>query len=378
MACGNRYALSAPNLQAFIKKAEGKYFGIRLNAEEVNTDFWMNPNIPNAVLIALYIKAHGTNLLRFWSKPSIKSTVKIRDIFEITDKHLAFVSEDSNASHARLAVGFGKCVFGRSVLDGVDGHSMFAMMALQEILKTDSTALDAFPLIRDFVKDLTEEQIKSKNTCGDFKDLDAAVADSRFRSAAKTLFYSVLNGAAAEKMRKVLSNALGRNVAIAAGAAMFDKFWSLYSGISEYIKKVVIEAEECSFNLGGLEFNISTLPDGTKLAFPRENGELSTTNIIAAQWSRSEATAVKKIVASVAEMPEEWGVKPCNQVHDEVGLICRQEYWQNVYRFTSDSFAKEYGVYLQGFLPADELTEIKLQNKLAKDSSYIPRSWADK
>ncbi|MEM7555610.1 MAG: hypothetical protein AAF378_16220 [Cyanobacteria bacterium P01_A01_bin.84] len=41
-------------------------------------------------------------------------------------------------------------------------------------------------------------------------------------------------------------------------------------------------------------------------------------------------------------------------------------------------FAKEYDVYLQGFIPGDEPTETKLAAKLVRNSNYTPTSWADK
>ena len=83
-------------------------------------------------------------------------------------------------------------------------------------------------------------------------------------------------------------------------------------------------------------------------------------------------------MASVEEMPEEWGSNLINMVNDEIGIVCNARHWQDAYRFTSDSFAKEYDIYLQGFVPGDEPTETKLAAKLTKDSNYIPTSWADK
>ncbi|MEM8779753.1 MAG: hypothetical protein AAGF26_12940 [Cyanobacteria bacterium P01_G01_bin.49] len=83
-------------------------------------------------------------------------------------------------------------------------------------------------------------------------------------------------------------------------------------------------------------------------------------------------------MASVEEMPKEYQAQLINMVHDEIGIVCDSKHWQDAYRFTSDSFAKEYEVYLYGFVPGDEPTETKLSAKLTKNSSYIPTSWADK
>ena len=65
-------------------------------------------------------------------------------------------------------------------------------------------------------------------------------------------------------------------------------------------------------------------------------------------------------------------------VHDEVGVVCAAQYWQDAYKFTSDSFAREYDAYLGGVVPGDEPTETKLAAKLTRDNSYVPTSWADK
>ena len=354
MSCGNQYGLGTPNLQAFIKSAKGKFYG--------------------------FIKDTKSTPLKFWDKPSIEETIPIRGLFKLVDKTKAFFTEDANASHSRLAVGFGKCDFGKSVLEdeNMDAHSMFSMMALQALLAEDDTCLDGFPEIRDFVKDLPETEIRTATVAKNFKNLDADKAGKRFRDAAKTLFYSVLNGAQADKMRKVLSGTIGQSVSVSAGETMFNKFWGLYQGIGDYIKKVLAEAEANELNFGGIAFNLTTLPDGVKLLYARKNGDLATTNLIACQWSRSEATALKKIMASVEEMPEEWGSNLINMVHDEIGIVCNARHWQDAYRFTSDSFAKEYDIYLQGFVPGDEPTETKLAAKLTKDSNYIPTSWADK
>ena len=354
MSCGNQYGLGTPNLQAFIKNAKGKFYG--------------------------FIKDAKSTPLKFWDKPSIEETIPIRGLFKLTDKTKAFFTEDANASHSRLAVGFGKCDFGKSVLEDqtMDAHSMFSMMALQALLAEDNTCLDAFPEIRDYVKDLPESEIRTATVAKGFKSLDAEKAGKRFRDAAKTLFYSVLNGAQADKMRKVLSGTIGQAVSVNAGEAMFAKFWGLYQGIGDYIKKILAEAEDNELNFGGLAFNMTTLPDGVKLLYARKNGDLATTNLIACQWSRSEATALKKVMASVEEMPGEWGTALINMVHDELGITCDSKYWQQAYSFTSDSFAREYDVYLQGFIPGDEPTETKLAAKLTKDANYIPTSWADK
>ncbi|MEM7553482.1 MAG: DUF3854 domain-containing protein [Cyanobacteria bacterium P01_A01_bin.84] len=340
MSCGNQYGLGTPNLQAFIKKAKAKFFG--------------------------FVRDTKSTPLKFWDKPSIEETIPIRELFKLTNGMQAFFTEDANASHSRLAVGFGKCEFGKSVLEdeSMDAHSMFSMMALQALLAEDSTCLDAFPDIRDFVKDLTEDEIRTAKVAGEFKEIDKSKAGKRFRDAAKTLFYSVLNGAQADKMRKILSGTIGQSVSVSAGETMFNKFWNLYQGIGDYIKKILAEAEENELNFGGIAFNLTTLPDGVKLLYARKNGDLATTNLIACQWSRSEATALKKIMASVETMPKEYEVQLINMVHDEVGIVCNVQYWQDAYRFTSDSFAREYDVYLEGFVPGDEPTEQKLHEKL--------------
>lgn len=353
MSCGNQYGLGTPNLQAFIKEAEGKFYG--------------------------YIKDAEKATIKFWDKPSIKQTIPIRELFKLTNNSQAFITEDSNASHSRLAIGFGKCEFGKSVLiNDIDNHSMFAMMALKEMLIADNSSLDGFPEIRDYVKDLSDDEIKTSEKASRFKSLDKKVSGGKIRFAAKTLFYSVLNGAQAEKMRKVMMGATAQPIDLQVGEKMFAKFWELYQGVSEYINKILVESEANELNFGGIAFNLTTLPDGVKLLYARKNGDLATTNLIACQWSRSEATALKKIMASVEEMPEEYQAQLINMVHDEVGVVCNAQHWQDAYRFTSDSFAREYNVYLDGFVPGDEPTETKLAAKLTKDNNYYPISWADK
>ncbi len=353
MSCGNKYGFGTPNLQAFIKEAEGQFYG--------------------------YIKDAEKATIKFWDKPSIKQTIPIRELFKLTDNSQAFLTEDSNASHSRLAIGFGKCEFGKSVLiNDIDNHSMFAMMALQEMLIADNNSLDKFPEHRDYIKDLTPKQIKSESVASGFKKLDKKLTGGKIRFAAKTLFYSVLNGAQAEKMRKVMMGATAQPIDLEVGEKMFTKFWELYTGVANYIEKVITESALNELNFGGVAFNLTTLPDGVKLLYARKNGDLATTNLIACQWSRSEATALKKIMASVEDMPQDWEAQLVNMVHDEVGIVCNAQHWQDTYRYTSDSFAKEYDAYLKGFVPGDEPTETKLAAKLVKDNNYIPTSWADK
>ena len=145
MSCGNQYGLGTPNLQAFIKSAKGKFYG--------------------------FIKDTKSTPLKFWDKPSIEETIPIRGLFKLTDSTQAFFTEDANASHSRLAVGFGKCEFGKSVLEdeNMDAHSMFSMMALQALLAEDSTCLDGFPEVRDFVKDLPETEIRTAKVAKELK-----------------------------------------------------------------------------------------------------------------------------------------------------------------------------------------------------------------
>ena len=353
MACGNQKGLGTSNLQALMKKAEGRFFGFTNNEskakQRTKKDWWL---------------------------PSVEESVNLRVLFSVKNQNLAFITEDANSSHARLAVGFGKCEFGKKALvGGIDAHSMFAMKTIKIILRHDSTAFDHFPVIRDFVNSLSDEDVTKGEVTKTFKDLDEKITGGRFRYAAKKLFYSVLNGAQADKMRKELTNALGKSVGFEAGEEMFKAFWSLYAGIKGFVDKILAYAETHSINLNGYEFNITELVDGSKLMYPRKNGELAVTNLIACQWSRIEAIALKKVLKTVAEdMPQEFSVELVNMVHDEIGFTCKAEHWQDAYRIVSDEFAKQYDIYLDGFIPCDEPTEDKLFMKTHKKISVVELS----
>lgn len=345
--CGGRSSLGAPNLQALIKSVEFNHFG--------------------------YLKDKN-GLVQYWSSglgTGELTEENTRTPFRLNDAHRAFITEDANASHARLAVGFGQDQFGRAVMEdeNIDNHSSFAIRALKIMLKWNPECLDNFPNVRAFVTNLPEGNIDNPKVTKAFKNLkdgkdNKTKSGKKFRSAAKTLFYSVLNGAQNDKMRKVMVSAVGMPLAAQVGQEMFNTYWSMYQGIWKFIEKQIEAAKANTIQFGTREFNITTLPDGTKLAFAQERGGVAITKLIACQWSRCEATAIKRILDSVESMPQEWGVELINTVHDEVSITCKREHWVEANKALSDEFTKQYQVYLKGFVPSDEPWEAKLDTKL--------------
>lgn len=355
-SCGGRYSLGAPNLQALIKSVESNHFGYVRGKEDV---------------------------IKYWeSGVGVGKLTKenTRSCFTLTSSLRAFLTEDANASHGRLAIGFGRDEFGKKAMedDTVDNHSSFAIKALKVMLQFHPNCLDNFPKIKDFVVTTSEDKIGEAEVTKQFKKIDATYYHKRFRDAAKTLFYSVLNGAQADKMRKVMSGAVGLPLDVVVGQKMFNAYWGMYQGIWEFIQKQKEYAETNAIQFGAIEFNITELPDGTKLAFAKERGGVALTKLTACQWSRCEATAIKRILESVEQMPEEWGVELINTVHDEVSITCKREYWVEANKLLSDEFATQYQIYLQGFVPSDEPWEAKLASKLKDKPNYCPTGWADK
>ena len=257
--------------------------------------------------------------------PSIRSAFK-------PCKGKAFIVSDLAASHARIACDFAKDTLGMAVQNNdVDAHSLFAILISQCIPD----------LVR--ARGLPEKFLENAVTIQDVDLLNAFKSGGKIhqickqlRDLSKNIYYGKLNGASWKRIQTEIKAQLKIQVSDDEARAISAVFEELYPDLTNYCKSVAakLESKENQMWLDGKLFGISSIADTQqRLLFDLkydDNGiNVPYTNCIAAQWSRTEATAIKKaliICHKLFRKHEEWGAKVINIVHDELNIECDEAY----------------------------------------------------
>lgn len=151
-----------------------------------------------------------------------------------------------------------------------------------------------------------------------------------YRDAAKNTYYGWLNGAGAKRVQEQIKANSGQIVSIEACQAAIKGCEQLYPNVVNFRKQLVSELSNkvnllyvdgkyyAVNNIKAVNNHITHLVkvDGNDIDLPY-------TQCLAAIWSRTEATALKRALIQIVDLAEnkpEWELKAINYVHDEINI----------------------------------------------------------
>ncbi|MBW4607400.1 MAG: DUF3854 domain-containing protein [Hassallia sp. WJT32-NPBG1] len=289
----------------------------------------------------------------------------LRKVFKV-DEGLKLIVSDMAAAHARIANDFANDEIGKLAQndDSIDAHSVFALLIAQSMpakflelglpakfllsheinLKLDWDAIET-----DYHRDkeklvelvesgsidkfiLSDVTVEDKEILQAFKSACSSSSVCKaLRDLAKNIFYAKLNGASVGRIKAELAGQMKIVATDVEAKLANDRFDSLYPQLAEYCKIAVnkLSDEEYQIQINNKIFGITEIADtGQRLLFELEekHGGLKPkkpTEVIACQWSRTEATIMKRslvIVSKILRKHPEWHAKLVNIVHDELNI----------------------------------------------------------
>ncbi len=292
------------------------------------------------------IPAKVDDSLKDLNLPSIRSAFKPKE-------GKALIVSDLAASHARIACDFAQDKLGMEVQNNdVDAHSLFAIKIAQCI----------------------PEQIRTKNLPDKFLAVTVSIADvellgefknsgkthpicKQLRDVSKNIYYGKLNGASWKRIQAEARGQLKVQISESEAKAISAVFEELYPQLTAYCKSVAIRLEDESNQmwLDGKLFGVSAIAEtNQRLLFwlkqTDEKVEVPYTNCVASQWSRTEATAMKKALVLCFKLfrkHPEWGAKVVNIVHDELNVECDERYAAKVSKVVAWAMSRYFQLELK-------------------------------
>ncbi|PHJ57010.1 hypothetical protein VF06_36290 [Nostoc linckia z4] len=161
-----------------------------------------------------------------------------------------------------------------------------------------------------------------------------------YRDAAKNTYYGWLNGAGAKRIQAQIKSNSGEVVAIEACEAAIKGCEELYPEVVNFRKKLVAELSNKKnlLYVDGRYYAINKIESVQNkilhlVKIVDGSIDLPYTKCLAAIWSRTEATALKRALIKIIELGEanpEWGLKAINYVHDEINVECNTTFVKEV------------------------------------------------
>ena len=272
----------------------------------------------------------------------------LRSAFKKPENKILIVC-DLAAAHGKLGCDFADDTLGKLVQnnDSTDAHSLYAIQIAQCI----PSQMEAKGLPKKFLDTPVtyndQELLKSFKRSG-----SNIVVCKQLRDVAKNIFYGKLNGASWRRIQAEIAGQLKLSITESQAKAISDVFENLYPSLTEYCKLTAskLEMEENQIWIDCKLFGISNIAEtGQRLLFDLKanNNEIKIpyTNCIASQWSRTEATAMKKSLVlcyKIFKKHPEWEAKVINIVHDELNIECNETYKVPVGKFVAWIMARNF------------------------------------
>jgi DNA polymerase I-like protein with 3'-5' exonuclease and polymerase domains len=264
----------------------------------------------------------------------------------------ALIVSDLAAAHARIACDFAKDELGMLVQnnDSIDAHSLFAIKIAQCI--PEKIRAKGLPL--KFLEKVVS--VTHKDLLKDFKNSGTLITICKqLRDVSKNIFYGKLNGASWRRIQTEIGGQLKISITESEAKSISYVFEELYPDLTEYCKLTgaKLELEENQIWIDGKLFGISPIAEtGQRLLFDLkvkdDEIQVPFTNCVAAQWSRTEATTMKKALVLCYKLfnkHPEWDAQVINIVHDELNVECDEQYQVQVAKVVawvmSRNFQKE-------------------------------------
>lgn len=198
-----------------------------------------------------------------------------------------------------------------------------------------------------------------------------------FRDIAKTTFYSWLNGAGANRVQSQLLVDTGISASIDDCKEALNGCKALFPGINALIRNSLRTMNTTPVSFNGRAFGVNNTSDGFRLVLemhPNHDDKLEVpyNAAIASTWSRIEATAMKRALVAVSALAEsnpEWGLEIWNYVHDEIDVLCKQEFASSALPAVNDAIGDAFAGVLANGCPDGRETNWE---------RLVVRSWAEK
>jgi hypothetical protein len=266
-------------------------------------------DLPN--LQSISAKAHPA--LKEFKLPGIRTVVKPTGVIRYTiggkqlpDRTLAVI--DLAGAHGRIAadVANDKTAIAGNNDDSIDNHSKVAVHVAKALNQ-----------------DVTWEEIKkgAKSGNAEFK---------LFRDAAKNTYYGWLNGAGAKRIQEQIKSNSGQLVALEACEGAIKGCEALYPQVVEFRKNLIanLSNKDNLLHIDGKYYAVNKISSVNNrithlVTVDDDKVDLPYTQCLAAIWSRTEATALKRALVQITDLAEthpEWDLKVVNYVHDEINI----------------------------------------------------------
>ncbi|MBW4607573.1 MAG: DUF3854 domain-containing protein [Hassallia sp. WJT32-NPBG1] len=239
---------------------------------------------------------------------------------KITDKGIIIV--DLAASHGRIAadVADDETAIAGCNDDNIDNHSKVGVY-----------------IAKALGDDITWEEI-AKNK----KEMPYKL----YRDAAKNTYYGWLNGAGPKRVQEQIKANSGQIVSIEACQAAIKGCEALYPNVVNFRKTMIEELSNPAnlLHIDGNYYAVNKMKSvNNRITHPvtvdDTTVDLPYTKCLAAIWSRTEATALKRALIKIVDLSDEkpeWELKAINYVHDEINIEFNSDYAEEVATTVND------------------------------------------
>lgn len=269
------------------------------------------------------ISAKANPALKEYNLPAVRTCVRVSN-------NRGFGIIDLAASHGRIAadVADDETAIAGCNDDSIDNHSKVAVY-----------------IAKALGHDVTWEEIAKNKKVMPYK---------LYRDAAKNTYYGWLNGAGAKRVQEQIKANSGQIVSIEACQAAIKGCENLYPNVVNFRKQLVEElgTKANLLHVDGKYYAVNKIKAVNNrithlVKIDEDSVDLPYTQCLAAIWSRTEATALKRAlikIINLAENKPEWELKAINYIHDEINIEFNIDYAENILttvnNIIGDCFAK--------------------------------------
>lgn len=255
------------------------------------------------------ISAKENPALKAYDLPAVRTCVRVSG-------NRGFGIIDLAASHGRIAadVADDETAIAGCNDDSIDNHSKVAVY-----------------IAKALGHDVTWEEIAKNKKIMPYK---------LYRDAAKNTYYGWLNGAGAARVQEQIKANSGQIVSIEACQAAIKGCENLYPNVVNFRKQLVAELGTKSnlLYVDGKYYAVNKVKSVSNrithlVKVDSSAVDLPYTQCLAAIWSRTEATALKRALIKIVDLAEEkpeWELKAINYVHDEINVEFNIDYAETV------------------------------------------------
>ncbi len=321
----------------------------------------------------------------------------VRDIIRAPEG-FSFGVFDGAQMHMRIAAELSQDpMLLRIFRDDFDGHSVLAAKLAEQSGKKwtaefISGVLYKGPRNAEWKRHATRAYSNRENK---YKDLDqddwikAIAGDCKdFRNKAKTVLYSILNGSTAGRITQSMVSDGLKWFTYENGKALVAHFNKIYPKLVKYIRDRHREANSIDVNFSGYHtfdgkeisgsWGRVTTMTGRHIyfkkypsRFKKDQTEVSYTDATAANWLLPEADMIKHWAVEVFlefQKHPEWEAYICNLVHDEINVVFKSEYGEEIAVMIRRKMEEVFGRWLRSIPPMEE----------ADPKGFICQSWSEK